>query len=225
MSPPSSIRSPRLYAGASASSSSAPARTRRRPWSPWFITRRHSARSTAGEDNTARLWDTHTHKQVAALTGHTASVLGVAFSPDGKVLATAGYDNIARLWDTFNHKQLAILPGHTGTAIQSVAFSADGKVLAAGCNDNSSRLWDIAGHKQIATLSGHDSSVSAVAFSPDGRTLASASADMTARLWTDTYWRDEGELRDGVCDLLGSGLSRTEWDRYVTGIPYRNSCS
>jgi hypothetical protein len=48
---------------------------------------------------------------------------------------------------------------------------------------------------------------------------------MTARLWTDTYWRDEGELRDGVCDLLGSGLSRTEWDRYVTGIPYRNSCS
>jgi hypothetical protein len=33
------------------------------------------------------------------LTGHTDAVLGVAFSPDGKLLATTSWDRTARLWN------------------------------------------------------------------------------------------------------------------------------
>jgi len=45
-----------------------------------------------------KLWDTETGKELATLTGHTDHIYGVAFSPDGKLLATASFDRTIKLW-------------------------------------------------------------------------------------------------------------------------------
>jgi len=179
--------------------------------------------ATAGIDSTIVLWDTRTRKQTYPLAGHIGTVNSVAFSPDSHTLASAGSDGTARLWDTRTHKQVHRLTGHTGR-VNAVAFSRDGQTLATAGTDKTARLWDTRTRKQLARLTGQSKSINDVAFSRDGRILAIANADRTVGFWTNIYWRDVVELRDLVCDLVGTGLSRAEWDQYVTEIPYRNSC-
>jgi WD40 repeat protein len=45
-----------------------------------------------------KLWDAENGNEVATLTGHTNHIYGVAFSPDGKLLATASFDRTIKLW-------------------------------------------------------------------------------------------------------------------------------
>ncbi|MGH3201347.1 MAG: CHAT domain-containing protein [Streptosporangiaceae bacterium] len=116
------------------------------------------------------------------LTGHTSVVTGVAFSPDGWLLATASSDNTARLWDPVTGDCLRTLTGHT-SMVMGVAFSADGRLLATTSFDGPARLWDPVTGNCLRTLTGHTSMVMGVAFSPDGRLLATASPLDTARLW------------------------------------------
>ena len=55
--------------------------------------------ASASDDNTVKLWDTSTGKEIKTLSGHTNRVNGVSFSPDGKMLASASDDNTVKLWN------------------------------------------------------------------------------------------------------------------------------
>jgi hypothetical protein len=124
-------------------------------------------------------------RQVRVLTGHTDWVVGVAFSPDGTLLATASDDRTARLWDTGTGALARTLTGHTKT-VSGVVFSPDGALLATASIDRTARLWDTAAGALARVLAGHTDWVLGVAFSPDGALLATASNDETARLWAES---------------------------------------
>src|SRR5262249_9139382 len=47
--------------------------------------------ATGEIEGTVRLWQAATGKPLATLKGHTATVISVAFAPDGKTLASAGF--------------------------------------------------------------------------------------------------------------------------------------
>jgi WD40 repeat protein len=104
------------------------------------------------------------------LEGHADRVHGVAFSPDGKLLATACDDGTVKIWKLSTKKAVATLRGHEG-AVYQVAFSHDGKwVATAGWGDKTARVWEVAGGREIQRLV-HNDPVHAVAFTPDGKTL------------------------------------------------------
>jgi WD40 repeat protein len=138
--------------------------------------------ASGSTDNTARLWDPRTGKELRKLEGHRSWVYGVAFAADGKALASGGYDKTVRLWDVATGKQRRLFEGHKGS-VRAVAFSPDGEALASAGSDRTVRLWDLAGKKGPVLLKGHGGTVRAVAFAPDGQTVASTGEDGTVRLW------------------------------------------
>ena len=128
-------------------------------------------------------------KEKNRLLGHSAGVLSVAFSPDGKTIVTGSGDNTVKLWN-LEGKEIQTLKGHSAN-ISRVAFSPDGKTIATASEDSMVKLWNLEG-KEIQTLKGHSAGVNSVAFSPDGKTIATGSGDNTVKLWSLDLDRQKG---------------------------------
>ena len=110
------------------------------------------------------------------------SVLAIAYSPGGDLLATGDANGWVQLWQTTNGQSCGSFQGHH-TWVWSVAWQPDGRRLASGSTDQTVRIWDVKTGQSLHTLTGHSNWVAAVAYSPDGSLLASGSKDNTIRLW------------------------------------------
>jgi WD40 repeat protein len=136
----------------------------------------------ASADNTAWLWHLPSG-QFVRLTGYSAAVSGVAFSPDGRYLGTISGDTV-RVWDMDGLKPMTLKQARHGAAIHQFAFSPDSNFLATVSQDATARLWNLRRlDADPITLRGHTETVWGITFSPDSQLLATTSWDNTACLW------------------------------------------
>lgn len=123
-------------------------------------------------------------KALPDFIAHKSTVRGIAFSPDGNLLAVAGGDfadpraktpaiGELSVWDLKTRKRLMTFEGNK-EFLHTVVFSPDGKSLASSSYDKTVRLWDVATGKQIAAFDDAHR-VLTLSFSPDGKTLAGSS--------------------------------------------------
>jgi len=139
-------------------------------------------------DNTIKLWDVSTGREIRILSGHSNNVYSVAFSSDGKTVISGSWDDTIKLWDVTTGLEIRTFSGHSAQ-VSSVAFSPDNKTFVSGSYDHTIKLWDIATGRENRTFSGHTGWVQSVAFSPDGKTVVSGAGgrynieDYTVKLW------------------------------------------
>ena len=96
---------------------------------------------SGSDDNTLKVWDLTTGKELFSLIGHRYSVNAVAITADGKQVISASLDNTVKVWDLTTEKELFHLIGHRNS-VYAVAISADGKLAISGSWDKSLKLWD-----------------------------------------------------------------------------------
>ena len=140
------------------------------------------AAGTGYPDNAIRIWSVGDWSLLRTYTGHTGSVYGLAWSPDGQLIISGGADNIGRIWRVSDGVQVGSLVGHTDW-INSVDVSPDGQYVVTGSWDNTAKVWNLSDGSLVRTLTGHTGSINAVSISPGGGSLVTASSDGWIRRW------------------------------------------
>ena len=129
-----------------------------------------------------RVWDIATRQQQFNLNGHTHSVSGIAFSPDGRRLVSGSNDRRVKVWDLESGREVMNFSIDTGE-VAGVTYSRDGERILAAGGDSLVHLWNATTGEPLPPLSGHRNGVRSIACSPDGQRYASASLDGTAAVW------------------------------------------
>src|SRR5439155_791331 len=137
--------------------------------------------ASASADQTIKIWDTASGKEVKTLVGHPDVVIALAFSADGKSLASstgghfstrgAGGPDAVKIWDVSTWEEKVTLKDNDGSCV-FLAFTADGKTLVTLNSYGDLTPWDFEKLQERKTVKLKRSPPAGIAVSADGKVLA-----------------------------------------------------
>ena len=113
---------------------------------------------------------------------HSASILCMAVSPDGRFLATGGADKRLIIWSTETLEPLRVFSQHRD-AVLGLAFRRGTNQLYSSSADRTIKTWSLNELAYVETLFGHQDAVVDVAALTQERCLSAGARDRTVRLW------------------------------------------
>jgi RNA polymerase sigma factor (sigma-70 family) len=150
-------------------------------------------------DNTVRLWDAATGKELCRLSGSKDSFSSVAVSPDGALLAGGDMHRTLYIWDAATGKELRRVENLENTVF-GLRFAPDGKSLA-GLSGDTVRVWDAATGAELRRLKGPKQDMRPFAISPDLKTFAAGLDGGSLLLWDLTTGKETRRIPSGQADL------------------------
>ncbi|MCE9567263.1 MAG: WD40 repeat domain-containing protein [Planctomycetes bacterium] len=152
--------------------------------------------------------------------GHSDTVFGVAFSPDGKLLATCGADKFVKVFELPTEpgkpaKFVKSFEGHTHH-VMGVGWTPDGKKLASCGADNFVKVWDYEKGEKIRDMAGHTKQVTNLFFVGKTPQFLTGSGDNSVRMWNA---ENGGAVRTfpGAVDFVYSVSSSTDGTVVASG--------
>ena len=131
------------------------------------------------------LWDIRTGEAIRHIGGHLTGVAGIAFSPDGRVVASADESGTIALWDVETGQEIRHFPRPDGPNViwNYIAFGPDGQSIITTLEDNRIILWDTSTGREIRQFVGHSARALSFRFSGDGQRGLTGSDDDSIILW------------------------------------------
>lgn len=135
------------------------------------------------------------------LRGHSARVLGIAWSPDTTLFTTVASDRAVKVWSTTQTTPLRTFSQHT-EAPNVVAFQPGASVptCATGGDDRTVRVWQPGIGRMVRIVRNHDDAILVLAYAPDGRQIYTAGAGGRVR-----------RIDAGSDQVLGSWSASEDW--------------
>ena len=137
-----------------------------------------------GPQKMLRIFDATDGTLLFDLKKHTDWIYGVAFSPDGVLLASSDRSGGLSVWEAATGRLYLDLADHKG-AVNSISWRDDSNVLASASDDGTVKLWDMVSGKAIKSISVNGGAVMAVRFDHQGQ-LVTATSDGKVRLFDAT---------------------------------------
>jgi WD40 repeat protein/Flp pilus assembly protein TadD len=177
-----------------------------------------------GGYRSAQLWDVRTAKEVGPPLKHEMSVLGAAFSPDGRRVVTAGHDRLARVWSVPDGRLIGPPLPHR-SRVYLAQFTSEGDRMLTVQEWGPLHVWAPPptdprdAHLPLGTAT------SLVSLSPDGAFVISAGTTYatrklrTVRVWAVATGRQAGPAFDAGAYITGAALAPDNRHAAVLAVP------
>ncbi len=142
-----------------------------------------------------QLWDVDSRRRVGwKIVPGAGSVLAVAFSWDGTLLATSSYRGQLDLWDVASRSRRGRSMTISDDGFPSVAFDPTGSLVAVGGAIGPVRVWQVADQRlAFPPLAGHTGPITGISFDRSGSLLATTTLFGATRLWDAETGRGYGD--------------------------------